>query len=180
MEKGQPKSTNDKDYGCRRRDFLKIPGLTMGILFGSVLLPPWLHVAFSSADEPPSKIKGFVKVGIRTFTFPLPAFVIEKMVSSSLKRARKKVVSFSRLKRQIHHWVVSELPGRQAPIFIPEIADHFGLDVRTAESIVEELEGDKTFLFRHNSEGINWGYPVTVEPTPHHITFSTGETVYAA
>ena len=50
----------------------------------------------------------------------------------------------------------------------------------TEAAIFTDLEEHMTFICR-NSEGMAvWGYPVTVEKTPHHLTFSTGERIYAA
>jgi hypothetical protein len=37
-----------------------------------------------------------------------------------------------------------------------------------------------TFLFRNEQGAVAWAYPVTVDRTPHYVTFSTGEQVYAA
>jgi hypothetical protein len=37
-----------------------------------------------------------------------------------------------------------------------------------------------TFLFRNDGGSVTWAYPVTVEQTPHHMSFSTGERAYAA
>ena len=37
-----------------------------------------------------------------------------------------------------------------------------------------------TFLFRDNHGRVVWAYPVTVEKTPHHVRFDTGEELYAA
>ena len=166
--------------GMKRREFFKIPSLTVGLLFGSLYLPPWLTVAYSATRDIPLKLGGHVLSGIRRFTLPLPAFIIKKIVKSGIEKANKKVKQFSPLKRDIHHWVVKELPRRQTPITVQEIATQFKEKVDTVAGIVDELEAEKTFLHRHNSEGINWAYPVTLAQTPHHVTFSSGETVYAA
>jgi hypothetical protein len=37
-----------------------------------------------------------------------------------------------------------------------------------------------TFLFRNEQGSVTWAYPVTVDQTPHRVTFSSGEQVYAA
>jgi hypothetical protein len=37
-----------------------------------------------------------------------------------------------------------------------------------------------TFVCRNAQGAVVWAYPVTVEPTPHRATFSTGEELYAA
>lgn len=84
------------------------------------------------------------------------------------------------MKKQIHHWVVKEFPSRKEPISLSDIADRFKQDLKTVETIITELENDKTFLYRNRSKGINWAYPVTLDTTPHEVSFSSGETVHAA
>ena len=37
-----------------------------------------------------------------------------------------------------------------------------------------------TFLFRNPAGDVTWAYPVTVDQTPHQVTFSSGEKLYAA
>jgi hypothetical protein len=37
-----------------------------------------------------------------------------------------------------------------------------------------------TFICRNDEGMAVWAYPVTVEKTPHRLTFSTGEQIYAA
>ncbi len=37
-----------------------------------------------------------------------------------------------------------------------------------------------TFLFRNPAGEVIWSYPLTVETTPHAMTFSTGERLHAA
>jgi hypothetical protein len=37
-----------------------------------------------------------------------------------------------------------------------------------------------TFVFRNGQGAVVWAYPVTVERTPHHLVFGSGEQVYAA
>jgi hypothetical protein len=51
--------------------------------------------------------------------------------------------------------------------------------VRVA-AILDDLETHMTFLFRNARGAIEWAYPVTVAPTPHRVTFQTGEQLYAA
>jgi hypothetical protein len=47
-------------------------------------------------------------------------------------------------------------------------------------TILDDLEKKLTFLFRNEEGAVAWAYPVTVDKTPHHLTFSTGEQLYAA
>ena len=47
-------------------------------------------------------------------------------------------------------------------------------------TILDELEQNLVFLVRNEQGAVSWAFPVTVEPTPHRLTFSTGEQIYAA
>jgi len=37
-----------------------------------------------------------------------------------------------------------------------------------------------TYLYRNARGEVTWAYPVTVDHTPHRVTFSSGEQIYAA
>ena len=41
--------------------------------------------------------------------------------------------------------------------------------------ILDELERRLIFIFRPGGRDVVWAYPVTAEPTPHHLDFSSGE-----
>jgi hypothetical protein len=125
-------------------------------------------------------IRGSVLFGFRKTTVSVPAFVVNREMEKAVRRIRMKVKGFTAKKRKVHHFVVRELPGRGGPISINDVAHGLGMPLRRVEALIDELEKEKTFLYRRNSAGINWAYPVTVEATPHKITFSTGECVNAA
>ena len=46
--------------------------------------------------------------------------------------------------------------------------------------ILDDLENNLFFLVRNEQGEISWAFPVTVEETPHKLTFSTGEKLNAA
>jgi hypothetical protein len=76
--------------------------------------------------------------------------------------------------------VVRELPNVGEPLSPEFIAQELNLPVSRVNVILEELEKHLTFLFRNEQGAVTWAYPVTVDNTPHHITFNTGEQIYAA
>lgn len=76
--------------------------------------------------------------------------------------------------------VVTELPRYRAPLPPALIADKTALTVREIEPILAELEAKLFFLTRNATGAVIWAYPVTAEPTPHRLQFSTGESIYAA
>jgi hypothetical protein len=81
---------------------------------------------------------------------------------------------------RIRNFVVMELPRVNQPISMGDISQALDLPLEQVVKIVEDLEKRMTFLYRSDGESVTWAYPVTVEQTPHHITFSTGEQIYAA
>ena len=46
--------------------------------------------------------------------------------------------------------------------------------------LLDDLEKHMTFLFRNAQGAVEWAYPVTVARTPHKVTFSSGEKLFAA
>lgn len=82
--------------------------------------------------------------------------------------------------RRVHSFVVRQLPGPRKPLSPDVIANNTGLGRIHVISIPDDLEKHMTFLFRNKQGNVTWACPVTVERTPHHLTFSSGEQVYAA
>ena len=80
----------------------------------------------------------------------------------------------------VRNFVVGELPGAGEPLSPGFIAQELGLTTDRVNVILDELEEHLSFLFRNSEGEVVWAYPVTVDTTPHHVTFSTGEQAYAA
>ena len=76
--------------------------------------------------------------------------------------------------------VVTELPRYRAPLPPALVAHKTALTVSEVDPILEELEAKLFFLTRNAVGDVSWAYPVTAEPTPHRLQFSTGESIYAA
>ncbi len=81
---------------------------------------------------------------------------------------------------QVRDFVVGELPRVGEPLSPGLIAERLALPLDQVIGILDELEQHMTFLFRNEQGEVAWAYPVTVDRTPHQVTFSTGEQVYAA
>ena len=80
----------------------------------------------------------------------------------------------------VRNFAVREMPIAGEPLSPDYIAQKLDLPLERTKDILGELEKHMTFLFRNEQGAVIWAYPVTVERTPHHITFSTGEQLYAA
>ena len=73
--------------------------------------------------------------------------------------------------------LVLSLAGPMPPDYI---ADRLKLDKERVIQILDELEQRLIFLFRPEGHDVVWAYPVTAEPTPHKLAFSSGERIWAA
>jgi hypothetical protein len=82
---------------------------------------------------------------------------------------------------RVRRYVVSELPKRGQALQPAAIAQALQLPADRVEMLLNDLQSNLFFLVRRNSQGaVSWAFPVTVDPTPHRLSFSTGERCFAA
>jgi len=81
---------------------------------------------------------------------------------------------------RVRYFVVSELVNRMEPLKPEWISERLDLPLERVKVILEELESKLFFLVRNAQGSVAWAYPVTVEPTPHRLNFSTGERLFGA
>ncbi|GMR13400.1 MAG: hypothetical protein BMS9Abin29_1609 [Gemmatimonadota bacterium] len=85
---------------------------------------------------------------------------------------------------EAHHAVrlsaVRELLETGRPVTPQVIAARTALDRVRISEVLAELEERLFFLVRNHDGDVTWAFPVTVDRTPHRLTFSTGERLYGA
>lgn len=81
---------------------------------------------------------------------------------------------------RVRYFVVRELPRVGEPLLPEFIAQNLNLPLARVNAILAELEKHLFFLVRNGQGAVSWAFPVTVESTPHELTFSTGERLYGA
>jgi hypothetical protein len=111
---------------------------------------------------------------------PIPHHIWQAHLSQSVYEDQGRLGFMSRDHHRVRDFVVLEIPRRGRPVALPEIAQEIELPLERTREIVDELERGMTFLFRDAAGDVAWAYPVTAEPTPHRLRFSTGEQIYAA
>lgn len=111
---------------------------------------------------------------------PVPAFLWQREVKRGGVAVRESLDFMSEEHHRVRDFVVLELPKRGKPLSPLLIASELHLPMERVGSIIEELEKRMTFLFRNEEGDVAWAYPVTAEPTPHRVFFSSGEQIYAA
>jgi hypothetical protein len=110
----------------------------------------------------------------------LPRPLWQGQVHREAQRAAASLDFMSADHHRVRDFVVRELPrvGQSlSPQFVSRSLD---LPLDRVNAILDELERNMTFLFRGDGQAVTWAYPATVDRTPHHVTFSTGEEIYAA
>ncbi len=118
--------------------------------------------------------------GLWRYMISVPPALWQRRIMAQKLKAEANKAFMSPEHRLVHHHVVRELPRRGRPLPPKQVADDLGLAQERVGSILDDLEKHLTFLFRNPAGEVHWAYPVTVEPTPHQVTFSSGERLYAA
>ena len=81
---------------------------------------------------------------------------------------------------RVRNFAVTELPRNNGKPLSPQtISARLSLPLTQVIAILEDLRRHLFFLVLNSGE-ISWAYPVTSEPTPHRLHFSSGERTYAA
>ena len=101
-----------------------------------------------------------------------------------LEQAPKDIAKTLSFMTDAHHlirnFVVRELPRTGKPLSPELISKELDLALSKTNEILDELEKNLFFLVRNEQGDVTWAFPVTVDKTPHRMTFSTGERINAA
>jgi hypothetical protein len=127
-------------------------------------------------------MKDRIMLGLWKYMLNIPSYVMDmkKQVSREKLRFEAAMGFMSKDHRRVHHFVVRELPNVGKPLSPEIIAKSLDLPIDRVVFVLNDLEKHMTFLFRNPGGAVTWAYPVTIEKTPHHLTFSSGEHIYAA
>lgn len=125
-------------------------------------------------------MKDKLMLGLWRYMLKVPPFLWEKQISKAKKKFEAENSFMTKEHGLVHHFVVRELTYIGKPLLPEFIANKLNLSISRVKVILDDLEKRLTFLFRNKRGEVVWAYPVTVDKTPHHLTFSTGERLYAA
>jgi hypothetical protein len=119
-------------------------------------------------------------LGIWRLMVGLPEPLWQREIARQARGAVGRLDFMSEDHHRVRDFVVRELPRVGTPLPPAFIARELDLSLARTNAILDDLEENMTFLYRGDGESVTWAYPVTVDRTPHHVTFSSGEQVYAA
>lgn len=115
----------------------------------------------------------------RQFT-SMPRSQWEEQLSRVPESMKTRLGFMTRQHHLVRYFVVRTLPGFGSPIPPELIAAKLKVPLRRVNAILDELEEKLFFLVRDEHGHVSWAYPVTTDETPHRLSFSTGERIYAA
>ena len=82
---------------------------------------------------------------------------------------------------RVRNFAVRELPRNQGmALSVEEISRRLDLPLDRVVAILEELQKNLFFLVLNEMGEVSWAFPVTSDRTPHRLSFSSGESVFAA
>ena len=120
-------------------------------------------------------------IGLWKYLIPVPRPIWQGQVAQGARNTREHGLEFmSEDHHRVREFVVVELPRIASPLSAVLIAERLNISIARVAGILDDLEKHMTFLYRNPQGEVTWAYPVTVDYTPHRITFSSGEQIYAA
>lgn len=125
-------------------------------------------------------MKNKIMLGMWRLAINIPSFVMEKQHAKGREKLLANMAFMTSEHRRVHHYAVRELPFTGRPLGPDAIVGALEMKRSRVEEILTDLEEHMTFLFRNAAGEVVWAYPVTVEKTPHRVSFNTGESIYAA
>ena len=118
--------------------------------------------------------------GFSRYMIPIPRMLWRRQVSRRAEKIGAALGFMSEEHHRVRNFVVRELPGAGEPLPPGLISEKLRLPIDRVGAILDELEKHLSFLFRNGEGAVVWAYPVTVETTPHHVSFSSGEQLFSA
>ena len=119
-------------------------------------------------------------LGLWRLMVPVPGKVWQGRVRKNAEDTLLRLDFMSEDHHRVRDFAVRELPRAGQPLTPEYIAEELELPLDRVVSILNDLERNMTFLYRGDGENVTWAYPVTVDQTPHRVTFSSGEQINAA
>jgi len=110
----------------------------------------------------------------------MPRLEWERELRQTPERAEDRLAFMSEDHHRVRRMAVTDLARRGRPLPPDYFAKQLNLDPVRVVEILDELERKLFFLVRNGEGAVSWAYPVTVDCTPHKLTFSTGERLHGA
>ena len=104
-----------------------------------------------------------------------------KHLAGAREQMQKRLSFMTGDHHRVRNFVVRELPrNRGKALSADEISRRLDLPRSRTVALLEELQRNLFFLVLNELGEVSWAFPVTSDWTPHRLSFSSGEEVFAA
>ena len=121
-----------------------------------------------------------MKLGLNGFLVPVPGSLVRYLAGRESARWGRKNARLSPLQATVRRLAVQHLPASEGPLTAEAIAELGGLPGPDVAVALGELHRKLGFLALDGDGAVAWAYPVTLDNTPHHLTFESGERMSGA
>ncbi len=121
-----------------------------------------------------------VRLGHGSQFIEIPQQTWEEHVAGSAEHTKETLSFMSLDHHRVRYFVVDALVRSGKALPPARISQALELPLDQTYSILDDLERNLLFLVRNKEGAVFWAYPVTVERTPHRLTFDSGERLYGA
>jgi len=126
-------------------------------------------------------MKDTILIGRREKMLEVPAEDWRKHLARARQHSQIRLSFMAADHHRIRNFVVHELPCNQGkPLSADEVSQRLDLPIDRVVAILEELQKNLFFLVLNNTGEVSWAFPVTSDWTPHRLSFSSGEGIFAA
>jgi hypothetical protein len=121
-----------------------------------------------------------ILVGHKNQINPVPAQIWATHLAQAPQHVSGRLAFMTPAHHRVRYFVVKELPLHGRPLEPETIARALDLPLAQTLEILADLEQNLFFLVRDEQGAVSWAFPVTAEPTPHRLSFRSGERLYGA
>jgi hypothetical protein len=144
------------------------------------LKPICISFSLKYSQRKEQTVSGTILLGRGRQIINIPQEVWEAHLSQAPQHVDDRQGFMSESHQLVRYFVVKELPRIGKPLEPEYISQQLNMPLGQTISILDDLEKHLTFLYRNGAGSVSWAYPVTVDKTPHEITFRSGERLYGA
>jgi hypothetical protein len=120
-------------------------------------------------------------IGRRENIYEMPAENWRKHLTVARQHIQMRLSFMTDDHHRVRNFAVRELPRTQGKaLSAAEISRRLDISLDRVVAILEELQMNLFFLVLNELGEVSWAFPVTSDRTFHRLSFSSGESVFAA
>jgi hypothetical protein len=125
-------------------------------------------------------MKNELRFKLGSHFLPIPQAIWHREVGKEARGCGQAYGALSSEQQRVRAHIVAALPRHPEGLSATTLSEQLDLPVDRLRGILNELNRGKFFVALDDTNTVTWAYPVTIDATPHQLTFKTGERMTAA